>query len=156
MKKYLYAAFILDAFLLGAIIVIFFNSWIISAALLIITGIIIVERLRLDNISKNNEKKLSSYADSVGEGLGTLATKVEEIKYDINKHMFVIHNKLESMKSATTSDIKLIDNGFSSRIERIETELNLLKISLENAYKVLEDRIDYMEGKEEILRSSKN
>jgi peptidoglycan hydrolase CwlO-like protein len=121
--------------------------WPLAISLVLILIITVVNKIDIEDSllmqSKERERTLSRATESVI----IISKKLEDIKYNIDKHMFSMENKIENLKHNNELHSEKQYRELARKILDIENKVNSSKKTLEAVFGNLDDRLQRVEDK---------
>lgn len=123
--------------------------WSLAIVLMLVLIITLVQKINMEDYLKLEKKGRERNLNNVAESVAIISKNVEDVRYNLDKHMFVIENRIAGMRTDCDASLEKHYRELAAKIFDVENKLTATRKTLAAAFGSLDDRLQGVEDRKE-------
>jgi 5-bromo-4-chloroindolyl phosphate hydrolysis protein len=140
---------ILYLIVLALILIELFEFWGLATILMLFLIITLVQKIHIEAKIKETDRTRKNTIDLVTEKLDIFASRIGEIGYNLDKHVYALENRINEARHSYEVEQDRNYRELARKIFDVENRLNDVKKTLGAAFGSLDERVRKFEKEEE-------
>ncbi len=120
-------------------------NWLLTISVMLILILIVIQKMWFQEKFEKSSKRQKELLEIMNDKLLDFSQKVNKIKTDINREMFIIENKLSEERTNYQKDMDMQYRDLTRKIVDIENKLNKIKKTVGAGLGITEERLNKIE-----------
>ncbi|MCD6216060.1 MAG: hypothetical protein J7J92_03235 [Candidatus Aenigmarchaeota archaeon] len=120
-------------------------NWLLTISVMLILILIVIQKMWFQEKFEKSSKRQKELLEIMNDKLLDFSQKVNKIKTDINREMFIIENKLSEERVNYQKDMDMQYRDLTRKIVDIENKLNKIKKTVGAGLGITEERLNKIE-----------
>jgi len=140
---------ILYIIVLAMILIELFEFWGLAIVLMLFLLITLVQKMSVENKIEASDRARKNLIDLITEKLDRLSSRIGEIGYNLDKHVFALENRIDEVRHFYEVEMDRNYRELARKIFELENRLNDIKKTVGAAFGSLDERVRKFEKEEE-------
>jgi hypothetical protein len=125
-----------------------FNFWGLAVIMMLFLIITIVQKFSVEYRVEETNRARKNLIDLITEKLDGFSSRISDIGYNLDKHVFALENRLDEVRHSYEVDMDKNYRELAKKIFELENRLGDVKKTLGAAFGSLDERLGLVENKE--------